>query len=80
MSLGNTGQCREAAEGAACESEGGTECRFYQLYDKVYRADVLAHAFERSRAAGGAAGVDGETFERIEAGGVEEWLGELAGS
>lgn len=52
--------------------------RFYLLYDKVYRADVLAHAYERCRANGGAAGVDGQTFADIEAYGVERWLGELA--
>ena len=52
--------------------------RFYALYDKVYRADVLAYAYERSRAKGGAAGVDGQTFADIESYGVGRWLGELA--
>jgi group II intron reverse transcriptase/maturase len=52
--------------------------RFYSLYDKLYRADVLAHAWERCRANGGAAGVDGQRFEDIETYGVERWLGELA--
>lgn len=52
--------------------------RFYRLYDKVYRADVLAHAYHCCRANKGAAGVDGQRFEDIEAYGVDRWLGELA--
>ena len=52
--------------------------RFYMLYDKVYRQDVLAHAYRVVRAHGGAPGVDGQSFADIEAYGVERWLGELA--
>ena len=52
--------------------------RFYLLYDKVYRADVLDHAYRCCRANKGAAGMDGQRFEDIEAYGVEGWLGELA--
>jgi RNA-directed DNA polymerase len=51
--------------------------RFHALYDKVYRRDVLSHAYERCKANGGAAGVDNQTFEHIEKYGVERWLDEL---
>ncbi len=52
--------------------------RFYALYDKGYRKDVLAYAYERCQANAGAAGVDDQTFEDIEQYGVERWLDELA--
>jgi len=52
--------------------------RFYALYDKVYREDVLAFAYECCKANGGAAGVDDQTFEDIEAYGVKRWLDELS--
>ena len=52
--------------------------RFYALDDKLYRADVLAYAYARCRANGGAPGVDDQTFADIEAYGLEKWLGELA--
>jgi RNA-directed DNA polymerase len=51
--------------------------RFYSLYDKMYRRDVLAHAWQRCRANGGSAGVDGQTFEKIEAQGLGAWLDEV---
>ena len=52
--------------------------RFYALYDKLYRKDVLTFAYECCKANGGAAGVDSQTFEDIEAYGEERWLDELA--
>jgi group II intron reverse transcriptase/maturase len=52
--------------------------RFYSLYDKIYREDILTHAYAQCRANKGAAGVDGQDFEDVEAYGVEQWLGELA--
>jgi RNA-directed DNA polymerase len=54
------------------------EFRFYALYDKIYRQDVLEHAYACCRANKGAAGVDGLTFEEVESYGRERWIGELA--
>jgi RNA-directed DNA polymerase len=53
-------------------------CRFHTLYDKLYREDVLRHAYQCCRANHGAPGVDEVRFEDIEASGTELWLGELA--
>jgi RNA-directed DNA polymerase len=52
-------------------------CRFHQLHDKVYRADILAHAYALARQNGGAAGVDGVRFADIEARGLTGWLADL---
>jgi len=52
--------------------------RFYALYDKMYREDILAHAYAQCRSNKGAPGVDRQDFEGVEAYGRERWLGELA--
>jgi RNA-directed DNA polymerase len=61
---------------AKAKTEAGY--RFYALYDKIYREDILAHAYAQCRSNKGAPGVDGQDFADVEAYGLERWLGELA--
>lgn len=51
--------------------------RFYTLWDKIYRADILWEAYQRCRRNGGSHGIDHQTFADIEAGGLSRWLGKL---
>jgi len=60
------------------KAKGEPAYRFYSLHDKVHRKDVLRYAWGCCRKNGGAAGVDGQSFEAIEEQGVEKWLEELA--
>jgi len=69
------GKLQAALHGKAKESPS---YRFYALYDKMYRDDVLWHAYRICRTNGGAPGVDGQTFKDIEAYGRTKWLVELA--
>ncbi|MBD3163511.1 MAG: group II intron reverse transcriptase/maturase [Candidatus Latescibacteria bacterium] len=68
------GKLQAALHAKAKESPG---YRFYALYDKVYRSDVLEYAYRICLQNGGAAGLDEQSFEYIEAYGRERWLGEL---
>jgi RNA-directed DNA polymerase len=61
---------------AKAKAEAGY--RFYALYDKIHREDILTHAYAQCRSNKGAPGVDGQELADIEAYGVERWLGELA--
>ncbi len=60
------------------KAKNSPDYRFYALYDKIYRRDVLGFAYARCRADGGAPGVDGQSFADIEACGVDRWLDDLA--
>src|SRR5438309_4223792 len=61
---------------AKAKAEAGY--RFYALYDKISRDDILAHAYAQCRSNKGAPGIDGQDLADIEAYGVQRWLGELA--
>jgi len=60
------------------KAKGASNYRFHALYDKLYRWDVLTHAYERCRQNDGAPGVDGQTFADIEEYGPGRWLDALA--
>lgn len=74
MSLQTPDRVRRLQRALYVKAKQAPEFRFYLLYDKVYREDILAHAYRLARAARGAAGVDGVSFADIEAAGVESWL------
>jgi len=78
MSLEPPEKVRKLQTALPAKAKAASPYRFYLLYDKLYREDVLAFAYRICRTNGGASGVDPPGFEDIEAYGVERWLGELA--
>jgi group II intron reverse transcriptase/maturase len=78
MSLSTLTTVQKLQEALHAKAKGEPTFRFYALYDKVYRDDVLWCAWRRCLINGGAPGVDGQTFQGIEAYGVQKWLKELA--
>ncbi len=74
--LGTPVKVRKLQEALHAKAKSSPTYRFYLLYDKLYRTNILAYAC--CRANGGAAGVDGQNFSDIESYGLERWLGELS--
>jgi len=74
VSLATPDMIRRLQEALGTKAKQEPTYRFYLLYDKVHRADILAHAYALATQRDGAPGVDGETFEAIEAAGRERWL------
>ena len=74
MSLATPSKIRELQIKLYRKAKNEPGYRFYMLYDKIYREDILAHAYALARANQGAPGVDGQTFEQIESTGQERWL------
>jgi RNA-directed DNA polymerase len=78
MSLTPPTSVEKLQETLRAKAKAASKYRFYALYDKVYRRDVLGYAYERCRANQGAAGVDGQSFADIESAGRQQWLDALA--
>lgn len=74
MSLETPDKIRNLQRKLYCKAKAEPVFRFYLLYDKICREDILRHAYALARANAGAPGVDGVTFAQIDAYGVDAWL------
>src|SRR4029078_3732915 len=77
MNLPTPDKIRNLQRKLYCKAKAETTFRFYLLYDKICREDVLLHAYRRARVNAGAPGADGMTFAQIEKQGLEAWLAGL---
>ncbi len=74
MSLQTPIKIRNLQRKLYVKAKAEPDYRFYLLYDKIYRDDILRHAYALVKSNAGAAGVDGQVFTEIELAGLEEWL------
>jgi RNA-directed DNA polymerase len=74
MSLATPSKIQELQRKLYRKAKQEPNYRFYSLYDKIYREDILAHAYALAKANHGAPGVDQQSFEEIESLGRQEWL------
>src|ERR1700716_1458430 len=77
MNLTTPDKIRNLQRKLYCKAKAEPIFRFYLLYDKICREDILVHAYRLARLNAGAPGVDGMTFARIEKQGLEAWLAGL---
>jgi RNA-directed DNA polymerase len=77
MSLKTPEKIRTLQRKLYCKAKAEPAFRFYVLYDKICREDILCHAYALARMNAGAPGVDGMTFAQIKEQGLEAWLAEL---
>jgi len=77
MSLKTPDRIRILQRKLYCKAKKEPGYRFYLLHDKIYREDILAHAYALAKSNQGAPGVDQQTFEQIESEGLEGWLAGL---
>lgn len=74
MSLKTPEKIRNFQKKLYLKAKAEPDFRFYQLYDKIYREDILEYAYRLAKTNGGAPGVDGKTFKKVESEGLEQWL------